>query len=708
MNVSDIDRWTRARVVFDAVVALAPAEREHALGERCGDDAVLLDAVRSLLRTHDAMPDTIDDHLGRRIGESIGRLWPTVKPGQRFGAFAIVEEIARGGMGAVFLAERNDGAVRQRVALKIVGLPGVDAESSLRLARERRLLASLEHPNIARLIDAGEDAAGVPYFAMEYVGGAPITRYCDEHKLGLEQRLHLFRQVCSAVQYAHANLVVHCDLKPSNILATENGLPKLLDFGIAASLDADSSNERRVASGERWFFSPHAAAPEQFLGEAGSIAVDVYALGVLLCELMSGGRPFDFTGLDPEQIRHRVLHDSPALPSACVTESAAHARGISARTLRRRLRGDIDAIVDKALRKQPSQRYTSVEHLDADIAAHLALRPIAARASQRRYVIGRFVRRNAIAVSAGVLLAAVLIAFAGVTSVQNKRLAAERDEAQRREQQARFERARAEQVTDFLIGLFRAADPAQARGHDVTARELLARGDAHLRSDLPDQAALRAAMLSAISDIYLALDDLDGAQRTADAAAQLRAQDIADVAAHVASLRQLANLATRRGKPSDALALVDRALALSDAMPADRLMLLETKAAALEGLSKLNDAIALRREALTLATQTYGESDARTVKVAVHLARSLRTAGMPEESARLLDENLPRERAGLSGDDPEFGGTLLDLAMYARSKGDFAKAEPLAREALELFTRVYGSDASQTASAANTLATCGP
>ncbi|HJU37982.1 MAG TPA: serine/threonine-protein kinase, partial [Tahibacter sp.] len=302
-------RWARAKDLFADLVALPAHERAAALDAHCGDDADLRRFVESLLAADVSYGATRDDPMLRDVHAALDRLASAIVRGRRFGAFAVVEEIGRGGMGVVYLAERVDGTVAQRVALKLVASGYLDADASARLARERRVLATLEHPNIARLIDAGEDPDGIPYFAMEYVDGLPITRWCDERNLALADRLRLFRQVCAAVQYAHANLIVHCDLKAGNILVTDGGQPKLVDFGIATTLGAD------VADAERRFLSPRSAAPEQFLGQPTGVATDVYALGVLLCELASGHRPFDAATKDREELRRRVLHDPPTLPS---------------------------------------------------------------------------------------------------------------------------------------------------------------------------------------------------------------------------------------------------------------------------------------------------------------------------------------------------------------------------------------------------------
>jgi serine/threonine-protein kinase len=651
--------------------------------------------VLSLLREHERLPDTVDDRVSAGIARVVADLVDDVKPGDRFGAFTVDSEIGRGGMGAVYLAHRHDGTVDQRVALKVVAWRAGDADARERLARERRLLATLEHPHIARLIDAGEDARGIPYFAMEFVAGETVTAYCDRRRLGIAQRLALFRAICDAVRYAHANLIVHCDLKPGNVLVDANGTPKLLDFGIATTL-ADTGE---TAQPERRFFSPYAAAPEQIAGAPGSVAMDVYALGALLYELLSGARASNAKSGNCEN------DTKPIPPSIASTAHAAAARATTVAALRRRLRGDLDRICLKALENAPARRYATVEALDGDIGLHVHNRPIAARAGEAGYRLRKFLRRNALASLFVTVLVGGAMIFAAVTLQQNRRLADERDQTAARERQALFERARAEQVTDFLIGLFKAADPAQA-GRDVTARELLARGTRRLDTELAAQPALRATLLAAVSDIYLALDDLDHAQQTAEAASALRTAQ-GDTAAQAASLRQLAALANSRGHAALAAQTIERALTLAPPGDSDeRANMLAVKATAFEGLAKPDDAIALWRELLARETRVHGEDDLRTLRAAVRLATALRARGFADESATTLAAILPRERRSLAANDPRVAETLLDLAVYARNKGRFDEARGEATESLAIYRAIYGKDNSSfVASAANTLAT---
>jgi serine/threonine-protein kinase len=487
---------------------------------------------------------------------------------------------------------------------------------------------------------------------------------------------------------------------------SDSGLPKLLDFGIATTLDL-GRGDAPSSTTDSVFLSPQTAAPEQFLGLPRSVATDVYALGVLLCELMAGARPFESAAMAAARTAPRDNH-RPRLPSQAATAAAAQLRGgLQLPALRRKLRGDIDAIAAKALDASPQQRYASVDHLDADLLRHLESRPVHVRRGERGYRLGRFLRRNALPVLLSAALAMLLAGFGVTAVVQNRRLAGERDLAQARAREALFEQTRAQQITDFMIGLFQSATPEQARGHEPTARELLARGREQLEARPQLQADLRAALLATISDAHLALDDLDGAEKTAREAAQLR--DDAQPAVpgqQAASLRQLAHIANQRGHPVDALALVQRAHALGVAAGAeDRAALLAVEAAALEGLGRPKEAVGLWRDVLAAETAAYGEDDVRTLRTAMRLAHVLRTLGLADEAERILQENLPREQRSFSRNDPALGETLQDLAIFARNRGELTRAQPLASQALEIYRTVYGDSASQTAAAMNTLAT---
>jgi serine/threonine protein kinase len=396
------DLFRRSRAVFDEAVELPRAERDAYLRRACGDDEALREEVDALLSESESVP------LESGVGEAV-RALDAIPAGTRVGPYELVEEIGRGGMGTVHLARRADGAFERDVALKLVG-PGLDAAYFLgRFEEERRILASLAHPNIAALLDGGTTDDGRPFLVMELVDGRPVDVYCREENLSLADRLRLLRDVCAAVQHAHRNLVVHRDLKPSNILVTKEGVPKLLDFGLARILTPEAGADRTAT--QYRLLTPAFASPEQVRGEPITTASDVYALGVLLYLLVTGRKPYRATTTD----------DYAALLNAVLTEEPPR---MAAAAPEAKIPADLEAIARKALRKEPSGRYGSVEALSADVERFLAGRPVAARRGGTAYRARKFARRHWVGLSATGLIAASLVA--GLLAANHERRRAER------------------------------------------------------------------------------------------------------------------------------------------------------------------------------------------------------------------------------------------------------------------------------------------
>lgn len=471
--------WPRVEPILDRALDLEPTERSAYLDAACGGDTALRESVERLLASADAPSGAVD--LGAAAwaapvlaaAEAEAMQTPV---GTRVGPYRIVRPLGHGGMGIVFIAERDDDQYRKAVALKLVraGLQ-YDTHLRQRFVEERQILASLEHPHIARLLEGGVTPEGEPWFAMEFIDGLPLDRWCISRGASTEERLRLFLSVCDAVQYAHRNLVIHRDLKPTNILVTADGEVKLLDFGIAKLLDPASPGGCATLTGAAQPLTPEYASPEQLLGLPVSTAVDVYSLGVVLYELLTGTRPLRFTD-QPQTDWSRIAAERiPVAPSS-----------VSPGT--RGLRGDLDTIVLMALRKEPERRYASVEQFAGDIRRHLDGLPVTARADTLGYRTAKFVRRNRTAVGFVLLLAAILVG--GVTEV----LA--------RGREATRQAARAEQVKDFLISIFDEADPSGSNGSDLTARQLLDLGTRRVDSALAGDAALRAEMLEILGEIH--------------------------------------------------------------------------------------------------------------------------------------------------------------------------------------------------------------
>ncbi|MDQ2855595.1 MAG: protein kinase, partial [Acidobacteriota bacterium] len=440
--------------LFHAAVDLAPADREAFLSTNCADNE-LRDEVLQLLSANDSAGDFIQQpalvDIGLVTEDETSR--NAAVAGQQIGSYRIIRELGRGGMGAVYLAARADESFDKQVALKLIKR-GMDSDAIIkRFVMERQILANLDHPNIARLIDGGTTKDGLPYFVLEYVEGLSITRYCDQHKLNTTERLKLFRQVCAAVQFAHQNLTVHRDLKPSNIIVTAEGTPKLLDFGIAKLLTGDASAEATATIGR--VLTPEYASPEELRGLPVTTSTDVYSLGVVLYELLSGHSPFHFESRSPEDVARMITGLPPPKPSVVITrveatrptngnaavqptpEEISLRRDGSVERLRRRLAGDLDNILLKALRKEPERRYASVQEFSEDINRNLRGLPVTASPDTLGYRARKFTQRHKAAVLAAAIVLITLSSATAITTWQARVARHERDKAQQRFNQVR-------------------------------------------------------------------------------------------------------------------------------------------------------------------------------------------------------------------------------------------------------------------------------
>lgn len=659
---------------------LPDGARDAALRSACGDDPGLAEAVRAGLAEAGGATLLTDGGLPAAIP-----LAPDRWLGRRLGAWRIEGLLGRGGMGMVYLAARDDGAYQQRAALKLMQAGGDEAHLRARFHAERQILARLEHPHIARLLDGGVEAdSGVPWLVLEYVEGVDLMAWCQSHRLGVDERLQLFLDVCAAVEHAHRQLVVHRDLKPSNILVDATGQVKLLDFGIAKLLADEGAVQTQMR-----MFTPAYAAPEQLRGEPATTGVDVYALGLLLYELLTGRQPYAGPDTTPHEQQRAILERDPTRPSRAVLAAGSTCdytatHGSDARALARRLGGDLDAIVARAMRKDPVQRYASVAELADDVRRHLAREPVRAHRGGLRYRLGRFLERHALASAFAGLALLGLLAGLGLALWQagEARAAAARESA---------ERARAEATRDFVVKAFTGLNPTQSvSGVQLSLRDFVNQNLARLDQELADPAAraeLRLTLATALRDLGApaeAAPALEQAERELAAA-------FGPVSARVAeALHHRGMTAAALGNRAQQAELARRAVAMLEQVPdVDPLKLI----AARSSLARVANEAGRHREALA---QTLAIRDERVRLLGVEDSRSavdynnlcstrwyLGDYAAAEADCRRGSELLatdpaaPRSRMSFLGN--VLGLVQLAQGRYAEADGTFDEAIAIAR-----------------------------
>jgi serine/threonine-protein kinase len=728
--------WEQIDAILDAALAVPKEERAAVLDRECAGDEGLRGEVEQLLEAGEQDHGFLETPAGAfawsLVVEELQRE-ESLPEGMRVGPYRLIREIARGGMGSVFLAERADGQFEQRVALKLIK-HGMDSDQvHRRFLSERRILARLSHDHIARLVDGGVTDDGHPWFAMEFVDGSPITQYCDEHGQTIAERIDLFRDVCETVRYAHQNLVIHRDLKPSNILVTPEGQVKLLDFGIAKLLE-ENSTDTPLTQTEVRVMTPEYAAPEQVRGDPVTTATDVYALGAVLYELLSGRRAHQFKRRVPAEIERVVTEVEPEAPSAAARDGNVNARALA---------GDLDTIVLKALQKEPSRRYLSADALNEDLRRYRAGLPVSARPDTIRYRVRKFVRRYRVLVGATAAVILALITGLGGTLWQA-------NAASRQASVASAEAAKATEVKDFLVGIFKGSEPSEARQRDITARDLLERGTRGIDTALRNQPEVHAELLDILGVIHgeLALfpradsllrrsiqlsQSLPGnadsvvAERMAHRATVLTAwskYDQADSVLHqVLAIRQrtlgpdnpavgstlteLGEMQRLKGNLDSAETLHRTAVAIDRRRAGKNDLQL---AAGLYGLSiTLNEqgkqvaADSAAREALAIRRARLA-SDHPDVLNAMHQVALNHVEDAPDQSMSVESEVLAARRRLYGNEHLLIADALNVLSLAAQSAGKLARAESLSTEALAINRKTLGDDHNSTIVMANNLA----
>ncbi|MGE0552991.1 MAG: tetratricopeptide repeat protein [Gemmatimonadales bacterium] len=718
------DPWTAAAEIFDAAVELSEEEREPFLIERCGGDRALLERVRAMLEA-DARSVPLLDSSPERLASMVDLTAPGRLVGRRIGPYTIRAELGRGGMGVVCLADRAD--VGKQVALKLVAGGLGSPEVVARFTQERRVLAQLDHPNIARLVDAGIEPDGTPWLAMDYVDGASIDCHADQRGLSIDDRLALFEEICAAVSYAHRHLVVHRDLKPANILVDDQGHPRLLDFGIAKLLDSDLAGPGLTRSGVRPM-TPQYASPEQLEGKPISTASDVYQLGLLLYQLLTGRAPHrvardgqDGAAREPLSRPSRVVSEPEEPVDGSPSEAKlAAARGLTVEGLRRSLEGDLDTIVLKATAPEPERRYASVELLAEDVRRHREGLPIQARPATLAYRIGKFVSRHR-TWSVGVAMA--VIGLLTVLVMMDR-------QARRIDRQ----RVRAEQALGLLGDLFTSADPLGGGADTVTVAGVLERGVARLRADPTLDPAVRGRLLAVVGKVYFNLsrprealelyrESLDLLRNAAEPTDSVRIAVLSVVglwtrdhalsaplfaealeAARRLPERRRLELATvlqangtlyqQLGLTSEARPVYEEALAIYRSMPDSVPTTIDETLSDLgyleESTGDLEAAVRYWREALAKREARLGPDHPEVASSKLALARGLIRVGEIDEAERLTREANVVQRRVLPSPHSRLANGLMAEAQLAGVRRRWAEAESLQRAGVEMYAVVMG------------------
>jgi len=673
-------RWRLIQDLFHAAADL-PASEQHAfLESRTEGDPTLVAEVEALL-VEDRTPGSF---LDRSLPEVANHLLGPDSPG-RVGPYRVLRLLGEGGMGVVYLVERED--VGGRAALKLLRDGWVSPSRRARFLTEQRTLAQLDHPAIAQLHDAGALPDGTPWFAMEYVEGVPLTEYCRARSCSLAERLRLFRAVCEAVQHAHRHAVIHRDLKPSNILVKPDGAVKLLDFGIAKHLDPTGPATDPTRTGLR-LMTPAYAAPEQVEGGRLGVQTDVYALGVLLFELLAGRLPFELTGLQPHEAARRVLEQEPPRPSQVAGRPVQASRGAWA---------DLDVLCLTAMQRDPARRYPSVEALIRDLDHHLAGEPLDARPDSLAYRAGKLLRRNARSV---LVASAVGLAVLGVTAYAAVRLARARDAVA-------AEAARTQRIQQFMLQLFEGGTGEVGPSSDVKVVDLVDRGVREAQS-LEAEPAVEAELLQTLGGIAQNLGRLDQAGALLARALELRrtafGPDHPDVARSLVASAQLSSARGDYGEAEkqtrEGLAILRRHLSRNDPEVARAVSALGR---ILENAGRYPDAIRELEEAVRLQTGRPGLEGDLSASL-TELANCHFYVGQYAEADALNQKVLALDRRLYGPRHPHIADDLINLGAVQFEGGHYAEAERWNREALEIMTAWYGPDHPETASAQTILA----
>lgn len=693
-------RWRRVDGLFAEALARPPDERQAFLEQACGDDPELLRYIASLLSADSAVESTVEKAISSTIKAAFASdsQPPDGIAGTRVGAYRIERLLGYGGMGVVYLASRDDRQFERQVAIKFGKRRLIDPLTEARLRSERQILANLDHPNVARLLDGGTTEEGVPYLVMEYIDGIRIDEYCDATRLSIRERLELFRLICDAVHYAHMSLVIHRDIKPSNILVTARGEPKLLDFGIAKLIGPQGAAGDGLTRTGAAMLTPENASPEQLMGRPVTTAADVYALGLLLHQILTGLPVYDLDGLSPAELAQITCHVPAAKPSdrlaaawkaaqargdAAAEElrKAARTRGLSVEALVKRLKGDLDTIVLKAVHREPERRYVSAAKLSDDIAAYLDSLPISAQPDSWAYRTGKFLHRHKLGVATSSAFLAVLCTLLVALFVQNDRIMLERDHAR--------------EIAKFLEDIFTSPDPANTRGLDITAKEILAAGAQRITTELADRPEIQSSLMETIGRVYLNLGEYTPSIDMLERSLELRIQALGENHPSVAQAKNdLAEALIRKAEYARARTLLEESLeqnrreqgAASQQVAQNLYNLAELHLA----MGELDSAERYATESIDIYTPMAEKHGIELAEAKNTLARILQVRGDLDRTEKLLREAIAIVESRAGRDHPLMAYYLQNLGVLLKSKGDLDAAEQTLNEAIDAARHILG------------------
>jgi len=680
------EQWQSLEAYFQKIIKLSDDERTKALEDLHNTDPDLASEVAALIEVasgNETLAEVAED------AKNLGRGENSFFSGKHIGAYRILHQLGAGGTSTVFLAVRDDGTYHRQVALKLLN-PRFQTPEFLDLFhREQQILAGLSHPNIAQLLDAGHTEEGLPFLVTEYVEGTPLDIYCNRQNLKVAERLDVFFKICGAVTYAHQNLIIHRDLKPGNILVTKDGEPILLDFGFAKMLNPHFSQKGTASQVWLRMLTPAYASPEQFLGHSMTTASDVYSLGVILYELLSGCRPYDLKGLTREQISSLICEKLPPRPSQVCQPKAESGAGGQGEKVAKHLKGDLDSIILKALRKEPNRRYLSVADFVEDLRRYLGQRPVLARKDSVRYRLGKYVRRNRGLLAAATILVGVLIAYVYNQSRHAANLAQALEKA-------RVAQRNTDEAFDYLAKLFRVPDPLEGLGGSLTAREILDRGAVQIFENLDQQPASKMKLISVMGEVYTnlglyqeALDLLEKGLPLAESSA-ITNMDLADYE------YLLGLAAVEKGKLDTGEKFLKRALDRKGAIlgfdhpDLARILLQIARVHDARGQYEELEAFLLQGETLIQRAKSPDMELAYRFELAK--ARLDLYFGRYDLAIGKLSDLRNQVAKTLGDEHPLNLVVVTQLGITYKNKGDLEEAETLYRLVLEKSEALYGAD----------------